>query len=167
MTEYVEFALQAKNGDIQAFAKLYEMVYQDMYRFALYTLKNRQDAEDVVSDAVTDAFASIRGLRSAESFKGWIFRILSNKCKRKLREYVNKTMELPDDLCQETDFEEALAVKGAFAKLTNEERLILSMSVFAGYTSREIGQILHKNDNTIRSEKSRALQKMEQFLKES
>jgi len=155
---------QAKRNDKEAFAKLYELVYQDMYRFALYTLKNPQDAEDVVSDTVIDAYESIRKLRNAEAFKGWIFRILSNKCRRKMKDYVNKTTDLPEDLSGKGDFTEDVATREAFMRLDDYERLIISMSIFAGYSSREIGKILKKSDNTVRSDKSRALKKMEQML---
>ena len=165
MVELKALVEQAKRKDKDAFAKLYELVYQDMYRFALYTLKNPQDAEDVVSDTVVDAYESIRKLRNADAFKGWIFKILSNKCRRKMKDYVNKTVEVPEDLSHQGDFTEDVATREAFMRLDNEERLIISMSVFAGYSSREIGAILKKSDNTVRSDKSRALKKMEQMLK--
>jgi len=164
MVEYTALVEQAKGKDKEAFAKLYELVYQDMYRFALYTLKNPQDAEDVVSDTVVDAYESIRKLRNADAFKGWIFKILSNKCRRKMKDYVNKTAELSEDISIKGDFTEDVAVQEAFMRLNNEERLIISMSIFAGYSSREIGAILKKSDNTVRSDKSRALKKMEQML---
>ena len=164
MVEYKVLVEQAKKKDKEAFAKLYELVYQDMYRFALYTLKNPQDAEDVVSDTVIDAYESIKKLRNAEAFKGWIFRILSNKCRRKMKDYVNKTTELPEDLSLQGDFTEDVATKEAFMRLDDYERLIISMSIFAGYSSREIGIIIKKSDNTVRSDKSRALKKMEQML---
>ena len=32
-------AARARAGDAEAFAELYRQVYQDLYRFALYTLK--------------------------------------------------------------------------------------------------------------------------------
>lgn len=153
--------------DQQTFVRLYQSVYRDMYRFALYTLKNAHDAEDTVSDAVADAFESFRKLRSTDSFKPWIFKILSNKCKRKLKEYVNKTVELPEDLGGGPEtLTEDYQVRDAFGRLSEEERLIISMHIFAGYTSKEIGQILHKNENTIRSKESRALKKMELMLQE-
>ena len=164
MVEYKVLVEQAKKKDTEAFAKLYELVYQDMYRFALYTLKNPQDAEDVVSDTVIDAYESIKKLRNADAFKGWIFRILSNKCRRKIKDYVNKTTELPEELSTKGDFTEDVATREAFMRLDDDERLIISMSVFAGYSSREIGAILKKSDNTVRSDKSRALKKMEQML---
>lgn len=156
-----------ENRDQQTFIRLYEEIYQDLYRFALYTLKNSHDAEDVTGDTVADAYENFGKLRSLESFRPWIFKILSNKCKRKLKEYVNKTVELPDDLANDREGLEAdCQVRQAFAKLTEEERLIISMHIFAGYTSREIGKILHKNENTIRSKESRALKKMERQLQE-
>ena len=44
MEDHVKLVKAARRGDAQAFAELYEEVYEDMYRFALYTLKNTQDA---------------------------------------------------------------------------------------------------------------------------
>ena len=69
MKNDMKLVRRAKRGDVDAFAELYAGIYKDMYRFALYTLRNTSDAEDAVSDAVTDAFASIRKLRSEEAFK--------------------------------------------------------------------------------------------------
>lgn len=158
---------RARQGDRDAFAELYAQIYQDLYRFALYTLKNRHDAEDVVADTVMAAYEQIRRLRSEDAFRGWIFKICSNICKRKLKEYINKTEELPDDLSASAgDFSEDTQVRAAFARLSEEERFIISMHIFAGYTSREIGKILHMNDNTVRSKENRALKKMEQFMAE-
>ena len=54
-----------------------------------------------------------------------------------------------------------------FFRLKNEERLIISMHVFAGYTSREIAGILHMNANTVRSKESRALKKLLEQLSDS
>ena len=47
---------QAKLGDSHSFAELYTAIYQDLYKTALYTLGNADDAENVVSDTVMDAF---------------------------------------------------------------------------------------------------------------
>ena len=41
---------RAKRGDIKAFSELYSRIYVELYRFALYTLKHPQEAEDAVSD---------------------------------------------------------------------------------------------------------------------
>lgn len=165
MEQGLELVQKAKAGNVQAFSRLYQEVYQDLYRFALYTLKNIHDAEDVVSDTVADAWKGIRGLRRAESFKAWIFRILTNKCRRRLRQYMDKTVELPLDLAEDSrDICRDMDVRRAFAELSDEERMILAMNIFGGYTSREIGKALHMSSNTVRSKQSRALKKMEACL---
>ena len=74
----------------EVFAAYYEKVYRELYYFALHTLKNPQDAEDAVSETVTDAFAAVEKLRDNEKFRAWIFQILSNKCRRKLKEYTKR-----------------------------------------------------------------------------
>ena len=156
-----EIVKQAKASDAAAFAELYETVYKDLYRFAYYTLKHPQDAEDVVSETVIDAYRGIHRLRSEEAFQGWIFKILSNKCKRKLKEYVGKTLTLDETLpLPEADYATGYDMHTAFSQLADDERLIVSMAVFGGYTSKEIGKILHMNDNTVRSRQSRALAKL-------
>lgn len=165
METNAELTERARRGDAHAFAELYRECYEELYRFALYTLKNPHDAEDAVAEAVTDAYASIRKLRSAEKFRGWIFKILSNKCRRKLKEYANKTRELPEELCV-GDFSPDSQLWEAFSHLTDEERLIISLHLFGGYNSRETGKLLRMNENTVRSKESRALKKMAKLLEE-
>ena len=71
---------RAKRGDTKAFSVLYSRNYTDMYRFALYMLGSPHDAEDAVSDTVISAYEGITRLRKDESFRSWIFTILSNRC---------------------------------------------------------------------------------------
>lgn len=156
---------QAIRGSKNAFAQLYKDIYRDLYRFALYTLRSSYDAEDVVSETVTDAWAQIRRLKNEESFKAWMFKILSNKCKQKIKTYASLPVELTEEIfAQKDNLEEDAAVRAAFAKLDDEERLVLSMKIFGGYKSYEIGEILELNENTVRSKQKRALDKMAEFL---
>lgn len=156
---------KAKDMDSEAFAQLYQEVYKDLYRFAYYTLRNTHDAEDVVSETIVDAYYGISKLKEEKAFKGWIFRILSVKCKRKLKEYVNKTVpldfytDIPD--LEKENYQD---LNSALLSLSDKERMILSMSIFAGYKSAEIGKTLHMNHNTVRSMQSRALDKLRAIL---
>lgn len=152
-----------KNPEV--FAKYYKSVYQDMYRFALYTLRNPHDAEDVTGEAVADAYASIGKLRDPQAFRGWIFKILSNKCKRKLKEYADRTEELAGQLYVQECMEEGVQVRQAFFALSDEERLLIALKVFGGYKSYEIGAMMNMNDNTVRSKISRGLGKLRKLLK--
>lgn len=59
---------RAKRGDTAAFAELYGTIYKRLYQFALYTLGNTQDAEDVVSAAVMEAFEKYREIAEGRCF---------------------------------------------------------------------------------------------------
>ena len=64
MDDIGTLAKRARDGDTAAFAELYSLVYEDMYRTALYNLRSEHDACDAVSEAVIDAYASIGRLKS-------------------------------------------------------------------------------------------------------
>ena len=156
---------KAKQGDVDAFGRLYEEVYKDLYHFALYLLNHTQDAEDVVAETVMDAYASLRTLKKDESFRGWIFKILSNKCRRKRKEYLNKTEELNPELEGETkDYATTGDLQIAMSRLSEQERLIINLIVIAGYKSNEVAAMLHMNANTVRSKQNRACEKLRSWL---
>lgn len=168
MEKKLQLVKQAKQGSAEAFAELYREIYQNLYRFALYMLGNPADAEDAVSDTVADAWVTIGKLRSEEAFEGWVFRILSNKCRRKRKEYVNKPVEWKEeigDISGADDMVENYHLRRVFGELDEEDRMIIGMHVFGGYTSREISEITGMNANTVRSRESRALKKMAGKLK--
>lgn len=155
--------------DARKFAQMYEDVYTDLYRFALCLMKNQQEAEDAVSEAVISAYENIRKLRKEEAFKSWLFTILSNVCKRRLKQVSREMPQMSEEACEETaadsaDPSLAMDVRNAFFILTQEEQTIIGLSVFGGYNSSEIGDMLKLNANTVRSKRSRALAKMECIL---
>lgn len=142
----------AMNGNTKAFARLYSLVYKDLYHIALYSLRSSHDACDVVSDTVLDAFCTIHKLRDEKAFRNWIMRILSAKIKQKQRDYFSDTTVLTDENEPENEFDfENLELKEAMEKLDPQDRLILSLSAIDGYTSEEISQICDIKANTIRS----------------
>lgn len=160
---------KAKKGDADAFGKLYEKVYQKLYRYALLSLHNEQDAQDAVSEAVTDAFATIRELKSDEAFEAWILKIVANKCKRKMREYYVFTEELEEEhlITENIRWEDNMDIRKCFFRLSQAESMIVAMHVLYGYKSSETAQILGLNENTVRSKEKRALAKMAKYLKEA
>lgn len=62
------FINSAKNGDKSAFAQLYELYKDRLYRYAFYRLGNHEDAQDAVCDAVLLAYEEIGDLRKASAF---------------------------------------------------------------------------------------------------
>ena len=177
LKEEISFLVQrAKNKDTDAFAKLYEIIYKDLYRMALYTLGNSQDAENAVSDAVVDAFLGIEKLQDPKAFRTWMFRILTAKCARQISENV-KSRNLIGDITVERVTETLISsndeigqvldrsiVEMAFLALNDEEKQIVTMTVYGQMDSGEIAECLNMNRNTVRSIYHRALAKMKKKL---
>ncbi len=166
-----ELIRRAKRGDVKAFSQLYARIYKDLYKFALYMTRHTQDAEDAVSETILSAYENISSLRKEDSFRSWMFTILNNRCKRMLRTGRKETLQQDDGFPSgsrqeghEPDYAQWHDVRRAFGELDEEERMIVAFSVFGGYRSEEIGQMLDKNAATVRSKKCRALEKMRSAL---
>lgn len=163
MDSFKEDVRLARAGDTGAFARLYEKVYKDMYRTALAGLRGSQDAQDAVSEAVLDAFGSMKKLRDIEAFRIWIFRILSTKIKKKQREYSMPqnvdVFEHEEMVSAQTDIY-SVEVNEALGKLSGEERLVISLCAVGGYTSEQIAGITGQKASTVRSRLSRARTKL-------
>lgn len=156
---------KARRGDIQAFGTLYGRIYKELYRFALYTMRHKQDAEDVVSETIVAAYENIGRLKKEDSFRSWIFTILANQCKKRFRT-IGDTEALSEELiAQEQDHDSNHDVREALMRLGEEDRLIVVWSVLGGYPSEEIGKVLEMNPATVRSRKARALEQMRDILK--
>lgn len=148
---------------MERFMELYQTVYKDLYRLAYYYMGNAQDAEDVVQDATLSAYEHFGRLRTEEAFRPWIFKILVNHCrrygrKRKLRE---RSMEQLPEEPFEAEHSSRTEIEELLSSLSEEERLIVTLTVFGGYKGEEIARILQKNHSTIRSKYRRALKKLE------
>ena len=139
---------QAKKGDAHAFARLYEEIYPDLYRFAYCMVKQPWKAEDVVSDAVLKAFEKIHTLKKPESFRSWMFQITANECRMVFRQE-KRIVYLPE--VTETGMREAVnatpeinfLIKELLMQLEERERMIVGLSIFGGYSGRELAQYYH------------------------
>lgn len=163
----------AKGGSRESFTLLYEQTAPALYRTALYTLGNSHDAEDVVSETFVEAYRGLGGLREEAAFLPWMYQILSARCKRKIKEYirgrnnfdVDQFLELPGE---DSDFASAsflhIDLVRAMETLSPQERQIVCLSVFDGYTAKEIAMITSSPQGTISSKLFRALKKLRKLL---
>ncbi len=169
-TDYaLELITKSKAGDAEAFGELYAMYSRELYGFALYMLRSKEDAEDAVQDAAIAAFRNLGSLKKPDSFKPWLFKILSNRCKTLL------TGRKPDISSAEEGFLESLPDTSpgiylpaelcqALEILGEEERRIVLMAVLGGFKSREIALVTDCPSATVRSKLARSLKKMRTYL---
>jgi RNA polymerase sigma-70 factor (ECF subfamily) len=73
---------RVRDGDIEAFGELVERYYDDCTRFARRMLGNRDDAEDALQEAFLHVWRGLPRYRERDAFRGWLYRILVNECRR-------------------------------------------------------------------------------------
>lgn len=76
-----ELVARTLDGHAEAFAVLVERHYEDCARYARRMLGNRADAEDAIQDAFLRAYRGLAGYRERDRFRGWLFRIVVNRCR--------------------------------------------------------------------------------------
>ncbi|MCI8333151.1 MAG: RNA polymerase sigma factor [Lachnospiraceae bacterium] len=152
---------------MERFMELYRTVYKDLYRLAYYYVGNAADAEDLVQEAVLAAYENFGKLREEEAFRVWIFRILTNCCRKHFRKNrrTEAAAESPEGF-YEPELSAGTQVRELLGSLSKEERLIVVLTVFGGYKSQEIARMLKKNHSTVRSKYRRALKKLELELRQ-
>ena len=157
---------QAARGNAKAFATLYEQIYEDLFRFALFTLRHKEDAEDAVANGCLKAFRSMAALRHPEKFRSWMFQIVANECRMIQRAKSRHAEEELGEQIEANVADPALSIdlETALRALSEEERLAITLSVFGGFNSEEIGAFLGLAAGTIRSLKSRGYEKLRETL---
>ena len=156
-------------SDAEVFGGLYSLYWKDMYRFALFYMKNREEAEDAVQEAALQAYRGIGGLKDPDAFKNWIFTILLRTCRRRMRGLIKQRqsveiVEISEKAGMEPDSFVTVELREKIDCLDDRERRMIWLSVTAGYKSREIAEIMNLSDGAVRSALSRALAKLRTHL---
>ena len=169
-----DLVVKASKGDKDAFSDLYNSCYKDLYKFALYTIGDADEAADVVSDTFVEIWKGIGNLRDPSSFGSWAFKIVSVRCKKQLSQIIKRRGEYNfDDLIEtplegseniEEDISESVSLVSALSKLDGEERMIVVLSVLHGYTNKEIAGMIGKPQGTVSSKLHRTYAKLREML---
>ena len=69
----------AAAGDERAFAAIYRRYHQDLYRYCLALLRDREDAQDALQATMVKALRALPGETREIELKPWLFRIAHNE----------------------------------------------------------------------------------------
>ncbi|MBP3284220.1 MAG: sigma-70 family RNA polymerase sigma factor [Clostridia bacterium] len=137
-----------------------------IYRFAFIHTKNKQDAEDIVSESVLRALSAINGLKEVQYMETWFYRIILNtansywKKKNKIILMEEMKEEGVCDSYRNTDLYDAVM------NLEMKYRVIIVLRYFEDRKIEEICEILHENQNTVKTRLYRAVDKLKKMLGE-
>ena len=165
-----------KKGDERQKYRLYQMYAKAMFNVCYRMMNNREEAEDMLQEAFTQAFLKLDSFRYESGFGSWLKRIAINTCinaknKRKVElTYFEEMHKFEKPEIDENNEEEVqLTVAGitkAMEKLPEGGRIIFSLYLLEGYDHGEISQILNITESTSKSQFMRAKRRVVEILKE-
>jgi len=177
--EDIEFILACQKGDTEAFGFLVERHQKKMLNIAYRMMGDYNDACDVTQEAFLAAYKSIKKFKAEAKFSTWLYRIVINYSKNRLKQLrnINQREGVSIDDSGEIKTEEALCqsfandtnpgsqmekcerknqVQKCITSLDEEYRDVLVLRDIQGLSYAEIKDILKIPEGTVKSRLSRA-----------
>ncbi|MBX3118982.1 MAG: sigma-70 family RNA polymerase sigma factor [Fimbriimonadaceae bacterium] len=162
--------MRAKNGDFDAFERLFERHRTMVFRFTYQMVPRRDDAEDLVQEAFVRAYQNLPRYRDEAKFTTWLLRIVMNLCTDQARMSTRRqaleqqeasgalgwmTQNIADDPVDNLAADErVLALRKALNALPDHHRNVIILRDIQEKEYSEIAEIL---DCTVGGAKLRVL----------
>jgi RNA polymerase sigma-70 factor (ECF subfamily) len=147
----------ARGGDHEAFEVLAASAADRLYAVARLILRATDLAEDAVQEALVRAWQQLPTLRDPDRFDAWLHRLLVNACAdqgRQLRRWTQQVRPLLLDTAIDDDTD-AVAdreqLERGFSRLKLEQRTVVVLHYYSGFSAAEIARILGIPEGTARS----------------
>jgi RNA polymerase sigma-70 factor (ECF subfamily) len=169
-----ELIAQMSRLDPQAFEVLYQRHATVAYSLAYRITGTAGAAEDVTQDAFLSAWRSATRYDAARgSVRTWLLSIVQHRAVDALRRRnPRERREIDDDGLAErlessrrtdeevADREQADAVRGLLAELPHEQRQVIELAYFRGFTQTEIAEVIGAPLGTVKGRMRLALSKL-------
>lgn len=166
---------QAKAGDPEAFAKLYDAYVERVSRYVYFRVSEDSDMEDLVSQVFLKAWENLDRYKvSGSPFIAWLYTIARNLVidhyrTKKDTLSLEEALALPSDL--DMPDEEAQtrfdleAMRDALQVLSKDQQQVLILKYIAGLPNDSIARVMNKQEGTIRGLQMRGLQTLAKYMK--
>ena len=163
-----------RRGDHKAQQQLFDLYSARLYGICSRYVKNTMQAEDILVMTFTKVFERIHQFKGEGSFEGWLRRITVNEALTYLRRsrtmvvetYLEQADREPDYDRLGDHLEEEDLLK-MIEKLPPGYRIVFNMYAIDGYSHKEIAEQLGINENTSKSQLSRARAYLQKLLLET
>jgi len=148
---------------------LVRTLHGDIFRYAVWLIKDKSIAEDVVQETFLRAWKSLDSLKDEGAAKAWLITILRRENARRFERKQFDTVDIDDVSIADTtahseDTMQQGEIRKAIASLSEEYREPLILQVLMGYSGDEIAQQLDLNKNTVMTRLFRARNQLKEIL---
>ena len=177
---------RCQQGDPDAFRRLVEPYSERLFTALCGMMGSREDAEDLLQEALLAAYRSLGSFRREASFYTWLYRVVVNRALNELKRRgrhggkvsLDRWMEQRSvspgalfDLERPNPEEDAArvqirdAVHAALERLPPKYRAAIVLKDLEGFSQEEISNILSCSVGTVKSRLSRARDRLKEILR--
>ena len=148
----------------QAFLDAVERHQSMLFRVAYTILHNHEDCADALQDALEKAWRRKDSIRNPEAFRSWMTRIVINCSRDTLRK--RKITCAPLDENIPIPLSEDLQLSDTLKRLDEGLRLPLVLHYMENLSVKEIAQVMHLPQGTVKNRLHRGREKLARLIRE-
>ena len=136
-----------------------------MYRLSYSILKNEEDAQDAVQEAIYNAYKKLETLKDKRKFKSWIYKIVTNTSFEILRNKKNYIdIEQENIAAEKIDIDTNLTLWKAVQGLEQPYRTTITLFYYEDMSIKEISEITGSKVDAIKKQLSRGRDKIKEEI---
>ena len=167
-----QLVVRAQNGDREAFTRLADASLDRFLSVARGILGDAQLAEDATQQALLSIWRNLPGLREADRFEAWSYRLVVNACYSEVRRSRRWMPDMVTPLTSEPMAADEIGsvhdrdeLERAFRGLSVDHRAVLVLHHCLGLTLPEVAHSLDIPEGTVRSRLYHAMKKLRAALR--
>ena len=177
--QYAALVREAMGGDREAMERLLVRAQEVAYRFSLLVCGHREDAEDVMQDALMKTYRHVKRIRKPDAFRTWLYQTVRNACLMKRRRRVDEPSRIlsldqgiagdgrdarpneVDDQARPADRRQVGGRVGgrlgaALAAIAGPDRIIVVLREIEGLSTREVAAVTGISEANVKARLHRA-----------
>lgn len=176
--EMAKIVEQAIAGDREAFGLIYEEYFTPVYRYILFRVHSREDADELTQEVFLKALAAFaRYEAKRENPLPYFYTIAKNaiidrgKKQKAVAMEGEMLMQVPDDGERTDDAahrrEELAALRRSLQELPDDQREALELRFMGNLSGRDVARLMGKSEEAVRQLQSRGLRALKGRFTES
>ncbi len=141
-----------------------------VFTFIYRMINDYEMSHDLTQDTFIRVFMNIKKVKNEEHFRPWIITIARNIARdylRKIKRQPTVSLDDVDEPIGQSGLENTrrrVIIHEALSRLTEQDRMLITLSYFQGLALREIAQVLKRSDTNIKVALFRARQRLRKEL---
>jgi RNA polymerase sigma-70 factor (ECF subfamily) len=159
--------------ELRQFEDLVRQHQRDLINFHYRFVGNKAEAEDLAQETFLKAYLKFDTVKDQSKLKSWLMAIARNVVIDSYRKNKDKPLIIDSTLAEQLSAEATLTANDSLSdssvkqelercleQLGREDRAIVKLLYYEGFSYQEIAELLHMNQNTLKSRLHRARQSL-------